>query len=191
MEADRRQDAIEVREEKANKRDEKTQKEIEDNHNHLEEVQKEIADKKEGGFQEYVIKKLQLQEQDVNGYSPLVLAYMGDCVYELLIRTKIVNGGNMQVNKMHKQSAKLVKASAQAELVHRIMELLTDTEKKIYKRGRNAKSATMAKNATMAEYRTATGFEALIGYLYLSGQKERLVELVCAGLEKMEGFYAI
>ena len=137
------------------------------------------------GFQEYVIEKLQLQKQDVNGYSPLVLAYIGDCVYELVIRTKVVNSGNMQVSKMHKQSAQLVKASAQAEMVHGIMELLTDTEKKVYKRGRNAKSATMAKNATMTEYRTATGFEALIGYLYLSGQRERMVELICAGLEKM------
>ena len=113
---------------------------------------------------------------------------MGDCVYELFIRTKIVNMGNMQVNKMHQQSASLVKASAQAEMVYAIMELLTETEKQIYKRGRNAKSLTMAKNATVTEYRTATGFEALIGYLYLSGQEKRLVELISMGLEKMGVF---
>lgn len=136
-------------------------------------------------FKDYVKEKFRLQEQDANGYSPLVLAYMGDCVYELFIRTKIVNGGNMAVNKMHKQSSELVKASAQAEMVYAIMELLTETEKQIYKRGRNAKSATTAKNATMTDYRTATGFEALIGYLYLSGQEGRMVELICAGLEKM------
>ena len=141
--------------------------------------------RQEQGFKEYVIQKFRLQKQDVHGYSPLVLAYMGDCVYELFIRTKVVNGGNMQVNKMHKRSAALVKASAQAEMVHLVMELLTEEERQVYKRGRNAKSVTMAKNATMAEYRTATGFEALIGYLYLSGQEERMVELICAGLERM------
>lgn len=136
-------------------------------------------------FQEYVIRKLQLKEQDADGYSPLVLAYMGDCVYELFIRTKVVNEGNMQVSKMHKKSARLVKASAQAQMVCVIMEMLTDAEKRVYKRGRNAKSVTMAKNASMMDYRMATGFEALIGYLYLSGQRERMVELICAGLEKM------
>lgn len=136
-------------------------------------------------FQEYVVRKLQLKEQNVDGYSPLVLAYMGDCVYELFIRTKVVNEGNMQVSKMHRKSAQLVKASTQAKMVHAIMELLTDAEKRIYKRGRNTKSVTMAKNSTVMDYRMATGFEALIGYLYLSGQKERMVELICAGLERV------
>lgn len=149
----------------------------------MEEDLKDTRDRNE--FREYVKEKFQLQEQDVNGYSPLVLAYLGDCVYELFIRTKVVNAGNMQVSKMHKQSAALVKASAQAEMIHAIMELLTETEMQIYKRGRNAKSMTMAKNASMTEYRKATGFEALIGYLYLSGQEERMVELICAGLEAM------
>lgn len=108
------------------------------------------------------------------------------CVYELLIRTKVVNGGNMQVSKMHKQSAALVKASAQAEIMHVIMEYLTEEEMQIYRRGRNAKSVTMAKHATMIDYRTATGFEALIGYLYLSGEGKRMVDLICIGLEKLE-----
>ena len=133
-------------------------------------------------------KALLLKEIDVGSYSPLALAYIGDAVYEVLIRTKVMNQGNMQVNKMHQQSASLVKASAQAEMVYAIMELLTETEKQIYKRGRNAKSLTMAKNATVTEYRTATGFEALIGYLYLSGQEKRLVELISMGLEKMGVF---
>lgn len=137
-------------------------------------------------FRAYVKEKFRLKENDANGFSPLVLAYMGDCVYELLIRTKVVNGGNMQVNKMHRQSAALVKASAQAEMMHVIMEYLTEEEMQIYKRGRNAKTVTMAKNATMADYRTATGFEALIGYLYLSGEERRMVDLVCMGLEKLE-----
>lgn len=137
-------------------------------------------------FRAYVKEKFQLKENDANGFSPLVLAYMGDCVYELFIRTKVVNGGNMQVNKMHKQSAALVKASAQAEIMHVIMEDLTEEETQIYRRGRNAKSATMAKHATMADYRTATGFEALIGYLYLSGEEKRMVDLICMGLKKLE-----
>lgn len=135
-------------------------------------------------FKVYVKEKLRLKENDANSYSPLVLAYMGDCVYELFIRTKIVNGGNMQVNKMHKQSAALVKASAQTEIMHVIMESLTESEKQIYRRGRNAKSATMAKHATMSDYRTATGFEALMGYLYLTGQEKRMIDLISEGLEK-------
>lgn len=136
-------------------------------------------------FRKYVKERLQLQEQDANQYSPLVLAYMGDCVYEFYIRTKIVNAGNMQVSKMHKQSAALVKASAQAEMIDLIMEMLTEEERTIYKRGRNAKAITMAKHATMKEYRKATGLEALIGYLYLKGQEKRMVDLICVGLEKM------
>lgn len=150
----------------------------------MEEDLKKIEVRRE--FKEYIKEKFRLKEQDAKGYSPLVLAYMGDCVYELFIRTKVVNAGNMQVSKMHKESAALVKASAQAEMITVIMELLTEEERQIYKRGRNAKSVTMAKNATMTEYRMATGFEALIGYLYLSGQEERMVELICAGLERMQ-----
>lgn len=150
----------------------------------MEEDLKETEVRRE--FKEYVKEKFRLKEQDAKGYSPLVLAYMGDCVYELFIRTKVVNAGNMQVSKMHKESAALVKASAQAEMITVIMELLTEEERQIYKRGRNAKSVTMAKNATMTEYRMATGFEALIGYLYLSGREKRMVELICAGLEGMQ-----
>jgi len=138
-------------------------------------------------FRAYVKEQLQLKEMDANCFSPLVLAYMGDCVYELFIRTKVVNSGNMPVNKMHKKSAALVKASAQKEMMYGIMEELTEEERQIYKRGRNAKSATMAKHATVSDYRTATGFEALMGYLYLSGQERRMVELIRLGLLKMGG----
>lgn len=139
----------------------------------------------EENIKDYIREKLELKETEASSFSPLVLAYMGDCVYEIFIRTKIVNAGNMQVNKMHKQSASLVKASAQTQMMHLIMEELTDEEMRIFKRGRNAQSKTMAKNATMSDYRTATGFESLIGYLYLDGQEKRLVDLISLGLEKM------
>lgn len=126
-----------------------------------------------------------LKEVEPNGYSPLVLAYLGDAVYEIMIRTKVVNDGNMQVNKLHKRSAGLVKAETQARLIMALDEALTEEERAVYKRGRNAKSATMAKNATMKDYRMATGFEALVGYLYLSERYERLSELLALGLTKI------
>ncbi len=130
----------------------------------------------------------QLQDVDAGMYSPLVLAYVGDAVYEIMIRTKIVNGGSVQVNKLHKRSAGLVKAETQAKIIMALEEELTAEEHAVYKRGRNAKSYTMAKNASMSDYRKATGFEALIGYLYLSEQHHRLVELVSCGLEKIGAF---
>ena len=127
----------------------------------------------------------QLKEVDAGMYSPLVLAYVGDAVYEIMIRTKVVNGGSVQVNKLHKHSAALVKAETQAKMIMSLMEELTEEEMAVYKRGRNAKSYTMAKNASMKDYRMATGFEALIGYLYLSEQHHRLVELVSHGMTKI------
>ena len=126
-----------------------------------------------------------LKEVDARMYSPLVLAYVGDAVYEIMIRTKVVNGGSVQVNKLHKRSADLVKAETQAKILTALLEELTEEEMAVFKRGRNAKSYTMAKNATMKDYRMATGFEALIGYLYLSEQEHRLVELVSHGLAKI------
>ena len=128
---------------------------------------------------------LMLEERDPNGYSPLVLAYLGDAVYELVIRTRVVNRGNTQVNKMHRMTAGLVKAEAQAKMYMLLEEELTEEEQAVYRRGRNAKSATMAKHATMRDYRMATGFEALMGWLYLNGRQERLTELVSLGLKKM------
>ena len=126
-----------------------------------------------------------LKDVDAGMYSPLVLAYVGDAVYEIMIRTKVVNGGSVQVNKLHKHSANLVKAETQAKMLTALMDELTEEEMAIYKRGRNAKSYTMAKNASMKDYRMATGFEALVGYLYLAEKHERLVELVSRGLEKI------
>ena len=131
---------------------------------------------------------LQLEPIDVCSYSPLALAYMGDAVYEVLIRTRVMNRGSMQVNKMHKKSASLVKAEAQAQLIRSIEEELTPQEHAVYKRGRNAHSASSAKNASIRDYRMATGFEALVGYLYLTGQYERLLKLVHDGLERIGEF---
>lgn len=131
---------------------------------------------------------LKLQPVNVCTYSPLVLAYIGDAVYEVLIRTKVINRGSMQVNKMHKKSASLVKAESQANMIKVLQEELTEEELAVYKRGRNARSATMAKHATMIDYRMATGFEALIGYLYLQSRYERLLTLIHDGLEKIGEF---
>lgn len=125
-------------------------------------------------------------EVDVRTYSPLALAFIGDGIYDLVIRTMIVRQGNCQPEKLHKQTSTLVKASAQSEMIDRIMELLTEEELSVYKRGRNAKSYTMAKNATMKDYRKATGFEALMGYLYLKNETERMMFLIKKGLEGKE-----
>ncbi len=128
---------------------------------------------------------LQLKDVDIQSYSPLVLAYIGDAVYEVLIRTRVVNRGNQQVNKMHKRSAGLVKAESQATMARLLLEELTQEELAVYRRGRNAKSATMAKHAKMIDYRMATGLEALVGYLYLAGRNGRLLQLIHNGLVKM------
>ena len=128
---------------------------------------------------------LALPKMDVRTYSPLVLAYIGDAVYEILVRTRVVSHGSMQVNKMHKKSASLVKAETQANLAKLLMDDLTPEESAVYRRGRNARSATMAKHATMIDYRMATGFEALMGYLYLMGHYDRVLKLVHDGFEKI------
>lgn len=137
----------------------------------------------------YISEAFGLKGQDVRSYSPLTLAYIGDAVYEIIIRTIVVERGNAPVNKLHKRSAALVKASAQAAMMTVIEPMLTEEEQQIFKRGRNAKSYTSAKNASMIDYRVATGFEALVGYLYLSDRCDRIVALVKAGLENKEKNY--
>lgn len=127
--------------------------------------------------------QMNLPDTDIKSYSPLTLAFIGDGVYDLVIRTMIVEKGNAPVNKLHRQVSNLVKAPAQMEMFHRIEEKLSEEELSVYKRGRNAKSFTSAKNASITEYRIATGLEALIGYLYLTDQFDRILELINAGLE--------
>lgn len=116
-------------------------------------------------------------------YSPLTLAYMGDCAYEIVIRTLLVHKGNTHVDRLNKRASNLAKAATQSQIIGVIQESLTEEEVTIYKRGRNAKSYTSAKNASINDYRRATGFEALIGWLYLKGDFERMTELIRLGFE--------
>ena len=106
-------------------------------------------------------------------YSPLVLAYMGDAVYELYVRQMLIKKANTQVDKLHKSAIQIVKAEAQCEAFRKIESILTEKEMAVFKRGRNTKSS-VPKHSSVVEYRTATGLEALIGYIYISGDKERL-----------------
>ena len=106
-----------------------------------------------------------LGEVDVNQYSPLTLAYIGDSIYDLIIKTLVVNEGNKQVQKLHKRTSRFVQASAQSQMMRVLQERLTEEEHAVYKRGRNAKSVSPAKNQSVTDYRRATGFEALMGYL--------------------------
>lgn len=128
----------------------------------------------------------QLKEVDTLSYSPLVLAYIGDCVYDLIIKSMVINAGNRQVQKLHQATSRYVQASAQSFMMRAMQEQLTEEEHAVYKRGRNAKSISPAKNQSITDYRRATGFEALIGYLYLNKQYERLLALIKIGLDSLE-----
>ncbi len=110
-------------------------------------------------------------------YSPLTLAYVGDCVYELFVRTYLLKDLNLPVQKLHKTAIKMVNAKAQSDLYQKVKDILTDEEITVYKRGRNTNSHP-PKNANMVDYKSATGVEALIGYLYLKGDSERILEIL-------------
>ncbi|MFI3237999.1 MAG: ribonuclease III domain-containing protein [Lachnospiraceae bacterium] len=127
-----------------------------------------------------------LEKVDVRAHSPLALAFIGDGVFDLIIRTVIVTKHHQSVRDLHKKTVAYVKAETQANLVDAIMEELTADEEAVYRRGRNAKSNTTAKNASIVAYRKATGLEALIGFLYLTGQMQRAVTLVKLAVEKSE-----
>ena len=117
-------------------------------------------------------------------YSSLSLAYIGDAVYELYVRSRIVNEyPDMPPAKLHITAIKFVKASAQAEIIKDIFDNLSEREQAVFKRGRNAKSHTVPKNADVTDYRYATGFETLIGYLYLSGDEKRLEDIMRSSYE--------
>ncbi|MBQ1171058.1 MAG: ribonuclease III [Lachnospiraceae bacterium] len=123
---------------------------------------------------------------DVRTYSPLTLAFMGDCVFEIVIRSIVVGRGNRQAGSLHKTKTAVVNAKIQAKMIEALMEELTEEERAVYKRGRNAKPHTVAKNASVNDYRKATGLEALFGYLYLNGQEDRILELTKRGLELVD-----
>ena len=128
---------------------------------------------------------LGLKEISPAQLSPLVLAYIGDSISDLVIKTYLLDTkGNMQVNKLNRFASNIVKAQSQSEMIGIIEPLLSPAEEAVYKRGRNAKSYTSAKNASISDYRRATGFEALMGYLYLEGEYERMIQLIKAGLDK-------
>lgn len=137
------------------------------------------------GIDSYIKEQFDIPDVDVRTYSPLTLAYIGDGIYDLIIRSLVVAKGNTRAGELHKRTSQIVKAKTQAEMIELILPLLTEEEADVYRRGRNAKSPTMAKNATMADYRKATGFEALMGYLYLKDEFPRMVELVKTGIEEM------
>lgn len=119
-------------------------------------------------------------------YNPLALAYIGDTIYDLYVRTKVLALGNRHVTQMHKDSVRFVKAHSQAVSMHALESVLTEEETRIYKWGRNAKSNTVPKNADVGEYRIATGFETLVGYLYLKGENERLESLLDIAYNEVE-----
>jgi ribonuclease-3 family protein len=126
-----------------------------------------------------------VKEVDIRAYSPLTLAYMGDVVFDLIIRTVVVGRGNEPANKLHRKTISYVNAETQAKMIEALLPELTEEELAVYKRGRNAKSYTSAKNASIGDYRKATGLEALLGYLYLLNRNERILELTKSGLAKI------
>ena len=130
-------------------------------------------------------KEFACEEVDLRNYSPLTLAFLGDCVFDLMIRTVIVERGNRAAESLHKKKSTIVKAQTQAKMAEILQESLTEEELAVYKRGRNAKSYSTAKNASVTDYRKATGFEALLGYLYLQNKEDRMIELVKSALEQM------
>lgn len=134
----------------------------------------------------YMREVFEMEEVDVQTYSPLALAYIGDCVYDLIIKNIMVSKGNKQVNKLHKDTSAFVQASTQSLMMRTMQEHLTEEEHAVYKRGRNAKSVSPAKNQSITDYRRATGFEALLGYLYLKKEWKRMIDLVKIGLDSLE-----
>ena len=137
------------------------------------------------GLNDYLNEQFNIKAQDIRTYSPLTLAYIGDAIFDVIIRSILVNKGNTAVNKLHTRASSIVKAPTQAKIVAAVMDELTEDEKDIYRRGRNSKPHTKAKNATTMDYLEATGFEAVMGFLYLSGNMERALDLIKLGAERL------
>ena len=123
---------------------------------------------------------------DIRTYSPLTLAYIGDDVFDLIIRTIVVNKGNTSPNKLHGNTVQYVSARAQSNILDSIMPILTDEEKDIARRGRNSKPHSKAKNASTIDYLKATALESIVGYLYLKDDMGRIFELIKYGINKIE-----
>ena len=133
-------------------------------------------------FDTYMQEIFQMKEVDIKEYSPLTLAYIGDCIYDLIIKTMVVGRGNRPVHRLHEETSQYVQASAQSFMMRSMQEHLNEEEHGVYRRGRNARSVSPAKNQSITDYRRATGFEALMGYLYLKGDYTRMLELVRMGI---------
>lgn len=131
---------------------------------------------------DYLNDKFNIEPKDIRTYSPLTLAYIGDAIFDVVIRSILVNKGNTPVNKLHQRASQIVKATTQATMILALMDELTDEERDWYRRGRNSKPHTKAKNASTMDYLEATGFEAVMGYLYLTGDMDRICELVNRGI---------
>ena len=138
------------------------------------------------GFDQLIQNIPGMKEIRASDCAPLVLAYIGDCVFDLIIKTMVVGQGNRPVHKLHEETSRYVQASAQSFMMRSMQEHLTEEEHAVYRRGRNARSVSPAKNQSITDYRRATGFEALIGWLYLRHEYGRLTELVTIGLQSME-----
>ena len=134
-----------------------------------------------------ILEEFDLPKKDVNAMPGLVLAYLGDCIYELVIRSVLVSRGISHVSGLNKAAVGYVKASAQCEMFRAIEDELDEEEMAVFKRGRNVKSSSCPKNASVTDYHMATGFEALMGYLYAKGRTERLIHLIKLGMEGKEG----
>lgn len=137
-------------------------------------------------YYQYFKEQFHIGTVGVDSYSPLTLAYIGDAIFDVMIRTIAVSRVNKQVNKYHRDVSKIVCAPAQAKMMLAIHDRLTEEEQAIYRRGRNANSYTKAKNASRTDYRNATGFEAVLGYLYLKEDFKRLTDIVEMGLQVLE-----
>lgn len=135
---------------------------------------------------EEINKEFNLNMVDIRTYSPLALAFIGDSVFATVVKTVIIERGNCKGNKLHQYSAHIVKAESQAKMYDCFLDILSEEELSIIKRGYNAKSVNTAKHATLMEYRKATGVEALVGYLFLKGLEERLLELIRIGIETVD-----
>lgn len=140
----------------------------------------------EFGLEHYIVEIPGMKKTGPKSAAPLVLAYIGDCVFDLIIKMMVAGRGSRQVHRLHEETSRYVQASAQSYMMRTMQEHLTEEEHAVYRRGRNARSVTPAKNQSITDYRRATGFEALIGYLYLNHEYARLTELVTIGLASME-----
>ncbi len=128
----------------------------------------------------------ELTEKEARQYSPLTMAFLGDCVYELMVRSAIVEAGSTPVGNLHSAKIKLVCAGFQARAAEQLMEILTEEEEAVFRRGKNATGNTVPHNATRSDYCKATGLEALFGYLQLTGNTQRLETLFSAIWEMRE-----